>query len=297
MLFTLKRRYNTLFHSGASRVERGRVIRFLSFSSIGSISGVVFGYVDIIMLGIFLPAEFAGYYKATTNILHGIAGLTAISGVLFPVFTQLEGKSLEDGFKKVFKYSSILSFPFAVSLAYFSEQIIGVVYGVEYLPAALPLLILSPIIIFDSTNFFGNLFGAKEKPQYLTAVSIISMMLNVVLNYFLILRFGMIGAAIATTISRFFNMATIGILSSMILKISPGADSIYKPLFAALVMFGFLHLLPHSLTLFIGISELCIAMAVYFAVMLLIRGIGREDLRYAKMILGIESLSFILNKK
>jgi O-antigen/teichoic acid export membrane protein len=296
MFSALRRKYGVLFRGEVAEIEKRRVIRFLGFMSIGSFSGVIFSYVDIIMLGIFLPAEYAGYYKAGTTIIFGIAGLTAISGVLFPVFTQLEGESLEDAFKKVFKYSSILSFPFAVSLAYFSGQIISVVYGVEYLPAALTLLILSPIIIFNSTNFFGNLFGAKEKPEYSTAVSIISMSLNVVLNYFLILRFGMIGAAIATTISRFLDIISIGVLSSTILKIRPNADSIYKPLFASLTMFAFLHLSPHPTTLFIGVTELCVAMAVYFGVLFLTGGMGREDFRYAKTILGIESFSSLLKR-
>jgi len=288
MFLALRKKYGVLFRGDAAEIEKMRVLRFLSFISIGSFSGVVFGYVDMIMLGIFLPAEYAGYYKAATNIIFGIAGLTAISGVLFPVFTRLEEESLEDAFKKVFKYSSILSIPFAVSLAYFSEQIISVVYGVEYLPAALPLLILSPIIVFNSTNFFGTLFGAKEKPEYATAVSITSMTLNVVLNYFLILHIGMIGAAIATAISRLFNIAAMGILSSMILKIAPDANSIYKPLFASMIMFAFLHFSSHPTTLFIGILELCVAVAVYFAVLFLTRGIGREDLMYAKMVVGAD---------
>lgn len=287
MFLLLRKRYWFLFHGRAAELEEKRILRFMGFMSIGSFSAVLFSYVDIIMLGIFLPTVYAGYYKAATTIIFGIAGLTAISGVLFPVFTRLEGKNLEDAFKKVFRYSSILSFPFAVNLAYFSERIISVVYGVEYLQAALPLLILSPIIVFNSTNFFGSLFGAKEKPEYTTAVSLASMTLNIILNYFLILRFGMIGAAIATTVSRFFDIAAIGILSGMILKISPDADSIYKPMVASLAMFTLLYLSPLPTTLFIGISELCAAMTIYFGAMFLVRGIGREDLRYAKMILGI----------
>ena len=289
MFWMIRKKYGVLFQGRVAEIERKRVLRFTSFMSIGAFSAVIFSYVDMLMLGIFLPAEYAGYYKVAAMIIFGIAGLTSISGVLFPVFTQLEGESLEDTFKKIFKYSSLISFPFAVSLAYFSEQIVVVVYGAEYLPAALPLLILSPIIVFNSINFFGILFGAKEKPEYSTAVSIASMMLNVLLNYILILQLGMIGAAIATTVSRFFNIAAIGILSSMKLKISPGADSIYKPLFASLIMFGFLHLMPHPKTLFIGVSELCIAMAIYFTVMFLTGGMGKEDLRYAKTVLGIEN--------
>jgi len=294
LMFSLfRRRHSHLFKGTAKKIETKRVLRFMSFVSIGAISGVVFSYVDMIMLGIFLPAEYAGYYKAATNIIFGIAGLTGIAGVLFPVFTQLEGESLENAFKKVFRYASILSFPFAVSLAYFSPQVISVIYGVKYLPASLPLLVLSPLIIFNTANFFGVLFGAKEKPEYSTAISIASMAMNVLLNYILILRFGMIGAAMATTISRFFNILASGIIAWRKLNISPQTSSIYKPAFASIAMFLLLKTLPNPETLFFGLFELCLAIVFYFTLMFLIKGIEFEDLRYAKAILGIESFTFL----
>ena len=292
----LRQRYNFLFKGTIAKIEKKRVLKFLGFMSIGSISGMIYSYIDMIMIGIFLPSEYAGYYKAATNIIFGIGGLIAITGVLFPVFTQLEGESLENAFRKVFKYSAILSFPLTVSIAYFSGEIVKVVYGVSYLPASLPLLILSPVIIFNSINFFETLFGAKEKPEYNSAISVASMSLNVILNYFLIIKFGVVGAAIATTISRFFRITTMGILSHFILKISPEIGSIYKPLFASSVMFIILQLMPHPDNLLLGIFELCLSFAFYFAVMLLIRGIEIKDFRYAKAVFGIESFTSFINR-
>ena len=286
MFSFFRRRYSRLFKGAAKKIETKRVLRFMGFVSIGAISGVVFSYVDMIMLGIFLPAEYAGYYKAATNIVFGIAGLTGIAGVLFPVFTQLEGESLEDAFKKVFRYASILSFPFAVCIAYFSPQIVSVIYGADYLPASLPLLILSPIIIFNATNFFGVLFGGKEKPEYNTAVSITSMVMNVLLNYILILSFGMVGAAIATTMSRFFNIVASGVISWKKLRIYPEVGSIYKPAISSFAIFLFLYFLPHPKTIIFGIFEFFLAIILYFILMFLIRGIEIDDFRYIKLIFG-----------
>ena len=282
-----KKIYSYIFVGESEKSEKidvRRVLRFMGFVSIGNFSVVVFSYIDIIMLGMFLPAEYVGYYKAATNIILGIAGLTGLAQVLFPVFTQLEGKSLENAFTEVFRYACILSFPFAVSLAYFSQQIVGIIYGVNYLPAALPLFILSPIIIFNATNFFGVLFGAKEKPEYETVVSITSMTINVVLNYILILKCGMVGAAIATTISRFFNIAARGIIAMKVFGIYPDVDSIYKPFISSLLMFLFLYILPHPDTLFLGIFELLGGFIIYFFILFLIKGIRPEDIIYIKNI-------------
>ena len=287
MLSILLKKYQVIIKGENIKVDRRRVLRFMGFISIGSISGVFFSYVDMIMLGMFLPAEYAGYYKAAANIVFGIGGLIAVSNVLFPVFTQLENESMEQAFQKVFKYSSILSFPFAVSLAFFSVQIIKVIYGVEYLPAVSALIVLSPIIIFNSVDFFDALFGAKERPEYGIAISIISLSLNITLNYILIFKVGMVGVAIATTFSRLFKIVVNGFFSKKYLNLSPDTGSIFKPIFATLAMLGFLFFFPNPATFGIGILELIVALLVYFAVLLLIKGVGKEDFKYAMLIFGI----------
>jgi len=53
------------------------------------------------MVGMFLPSEYAAYYKVATNLVFAILSLTGISQVLFPVFTQLEGSSLENAFNLI----------------------------------------------------------------------------------------------------------------------------------------------------------------------------------------------------
>ena len=287
MIYLFNKRYKILVRGEVALIESKRVARFMSFTSIGSISGVVFTYVDTMMLGIFLPAEYAGYYRAAGGIIFGIASIAVISGVLFPALNQLEGESLVDAFKKAFRYSSILTFPFAVILALFSDEIIKIIYGVEYLPAALPLMILSPIIVFNSLNFFAPLFGAKERPELGTLVSIISMIMNVVLNYYLIISFGLAGAAAATIISRLFSIVALGIISKKVLGIGPDAESIYKPLIASAAMFSSIYLMPEPETLVIFISEICIGITIYFVMMMLIGGIKREDINYIKTIFGI----------
>ena len=287
LFYFLVKKHAFLLRGEVKRIDRKRILRFLSFLTIGSISGVVFAYVDSIMLGIFMAAEYVGFYRASYNIVIAIAGLASIAGVLFPVFTQLEKADLNNAFQKVFKYSAILSFPCAFGLAFVAEPFVKVIYGVEYLPAVYPLYALSFLIITSSTNFFGVIFNAKEKPEYPAMVIIISMILNVILNYFLILKFGMIGAAIATVISRYFNFVSLGVLSKKVLGIFPSLGSIYKPLFSSLLMLAFLYFIPGPDTVLIGILEILAAGAVYLFVLILVRGIGREDLRYFKEIFGI----------
>jgi O-antigen/teichoic acid export membrane protein len=273
-----------LLRGATVHFERRRILRFLSFLTVGSISVTIYTYIDSIMLGILLPlAEYVGFYRTACIIVFGIAELMTMTAVLFPVFTQIEGDELKNAFKMVFKYSSILSFPCAFGLPFIAEPLITTLYGSEYILATGPMCILSLLIIASVTNFFGVLFNAKEKPEYPTVIIIVSCILNIVLNYFFILRLGMIGAAIATVISRYFNFISLGILSKRILSISPDLKSIYKPFLASLAMI-FLYFIPTP-SILMMIIELSMAGAIYLTVLFLIGGVGREDWRYLKTII------------
>jgi stage V sporulation protein B len=282
LLVFLVSRFPFLLKGRYAQVDTKKLVKFLSFLTVGSISGVIFAYIDSIMLGIMLEAEYVGFYRAAFNIVMAVAGMVSIAGVLFPLFTQLEGEDLEMAFKRVFRYSAIFSFPAAFGLALISAPFVKVVYGAEYLPAVYPLYALSFLMITWTTDFYGTIFNAKEKPEYPAMIIIASMLLNIALNYVLILKFGMIGAAIATVISRYFNFIFLAFFSKRILGISADKSSVYKPLASSIVMAGFLWSIPSPETVLSGVLQIIAAAIIYLSVLILIKGIGMEDVRYIK---------------
>lgn len=266
-------------------LKKTRIWKFMIYLMIGSLSAIMFTYVDSIMLGIFMPIEYVGFYRAAFAIVFGIAGFLTITNVLFPVFTQLEGDNLKKAFQKVFRYTAILTFPSAFGLIYVAQPFVQVVYGIDYLPTIVPLIILSFLII-ESTlgSFFTTVFIAKELPQYPTYLMITASILNVVLNYFLILAYGMAGAAIATVISRFFNSIFLGILAKIKLNIAPILSSIYKPLLASIIMLIALMLIPLQQKISIVALEIIFGAIVYFVALFALKGIERDDILYIRNI-------------
>lgn len=273
-------KYPSLLKGQVVNIERRGVLRFLSYMSLASISGVFFAYVDSVMLGIFLPAEYVGFYRAAYNVVFAFIGMVSITFVLFPIFAQLEGLELENAFKRVFHYSSILVFPCSFGLIFMAEPVVKIVYGVDYLPSVLPMYILSVLIILSPLDFFGVLFNAKGKPEYPAKLIIISSIMNIILNYIFIIKIGMLGAAIATVISRSFNTIFLGILSRRVLYIQPNPDSIYKPLFCSGIMALFLHMAPIPSTVLLGAIEILVGALIYLTTLILLKGFGREDIIY-----------------
>ena len=288
LLYFMIKNYSFLLKGEVVPIDQKKIHKFIVFLTIGSISGVIFTYVDSIMLGIYLPAEFVGFYKAGSNIVFSIAGLVTITNVLFPVFTQLDGSELKNTFNKVFKYSMVLSFPLALGLIFVSEPLVKLVFGTEYLPAVVPICILSLLIPISTTSgSFGAILNAKERPEYVTVVTVISMALNVLLNYYLILEYGIMGAAVATVISRYFNFIALVFLSKKVLDIFPGWSSFCKPLISSLMMFVFLYMIPSPDTLLTGVVGVFVGAIIYITTLFLIKGIGKEDFEYFREIIGI----------
>jgi len=289
LLFLYKKHYPFLFQKTEEieKKEKKRILNFMFFLTIGSITGAFFAYIDIVMLGFFVKPEFIGYYKAAFTIVVSVASLITITNVLLPVFTQLKGQRLEHIFNKVFKYSALLSFPAAFGLALIAQPFINVIYGESYLPASIILYLVSFLIIeFSTGSMFSWLFVAKEKPQIPVKILIIATLMNILLNYVLITSlinigeiYAVLGAGVATVISRYFNFFALVRAARKKLNIKLMKGSIVKPLIASIIM-AIALIIFKDLTKLIwpkSIIEIVFAAAVYFIVLFMIKGIEKKD--------------------
>ena len=175
------------------------------------LSGVFFGYIDMIMLGHFVSGEFIGYYGAAFGLIGSASVILGfISGGVFPIFARLRGKSLEKAFRKTVGFTFLISLVGAVVTFFFSSLIIKIVYGNSYLPAELLLKFFALLlIIFPLTAIYDSYFISQEKTKLIAILLVVTTVVNIILNYFFItygLRFGMaeavIGACFATIFSR-----------------------------------------------------------------------------------------------
>jgi len=278
------RKYSFLIFGEVENVELRRVFRFTFYLTIGSITWIFFAYVDTVMIGMFLPAEFVGFYRAAYTIVGAISGLISVAAVVFPVFVQLEGKDLQRAFSRAFKYTSVLVFPAVFGLILLSDRLVTFVYGREYLISAPVLNVLSFLILNRIFVLYNQVFSAKEMPEYPVYVTVFATLTNVVLNYFLILSLGIMGAALATLISNAISWIALTFLSSKKLGVSSSFDHVAKPLVAASLMFAVMrNFEPNSVAE--GLLFVLFAAAIYFATLFAIKGLTREDVNYIKKIL------------
>jgi PST family polysaccharide transporter len=200
-----------------SRLEKKEVKRFFLFMSATSLSGVFFGYIDIIMLGKFVSSEYIGYYTAAFNFIGALVPLITFSTALLPIFTGLNKDKLELFFKKSLRLSFFFSLIGAFILLSFSQLLISIIFGAEYSPSSNVLRIFSLLLIVSPIiELYSTYFTAIGKPVWITKSLVISTIMNICLNYLFIstlIIYGQIyaiyGATIATIISRFYYMFSL----------------------------------------------------------------------------------------
>jgi stage V sporulation protein B len=297
-ILILKRKADFVFKTSDSKINKKKVLSFLKYLTIGGLSIAIYGYIDMVMLGVFLPSNYAGYYSAAVTLVWSLIAIVSIPNVLTPMFTQLKNLQLNDSFNRVYKYICILTIPMVFGSMALGKYFIKALYGQEYLPAVIPFYIFS-ITIFGGVLIDSSisLFSAREQPKYFVKMLVVTAVMNIILNYILIkslmpisYEWAIAGAAIATVISRYFYCFSLIAIAKEKLKITFNIKYFIKPLISSLIMFIVLFTINKSLvydmTLIIGAAEIILGITIYLTLMFIMKGLDKEDCTLIKELIS-----------
>ncbi len=165
-----------------------------------------------VMLGIFSSMEEVGYYNAAYNLFIAAFIIPSIITVsFFPKISYFYEKN-KVGLKKIFSNYRLVMLVtgllLSIGLFFLSDLFLIKIYSVDYLPSVFLLKILSFIILFKSLSYVYNWFlFSSDEPKKVLVTSGFAALLNVILNYFLIIKYNAMGAAIAVVITELFLLA------------------------------------------------------------------------------------------
>lgn len=254
--------------------------------------------VDILMLGLFVSATEIGIYSIAVRIL-------ALAQVIFMVFqpifqpfvaelhTRREFERLSNLLKSVTSWSVTLSFPVFLSLFSFPGFFLQI-FGKEFDRGAACLSVLAIAYILSSiSNLPSSMIFMSGRSDITLKNNLAVLIINTALNYLLIPRYGILGAACATGTSLVF-LSVIRITEIyFLMKISPFKIELWKPLSAGLVSFSVVMFICKNIAadgITIVISLLSLLFVLYSLLMYLFR-VNEEDL-YMKEVIKKKLLSF-----
>jgi len=166
----------------------------------------IMAWTDKLMLGNMMGSEEVGiYFTAFKLSMFASIALMAINSIASPKFAELYGKKDFDGLKKVAHQSSKMIFlatlPLVLVFFAFPEFLLGL-FGEEFKVGVKAFVFLSfGKLISSFSGSVGNILQMTGKQVIFMNVLFVGAIVNVLLNFFLIPKFGINGAALASMIS------------------------------------------------------------------------------------------------
>jgi O-antigen/teichoic acid export membrane protein len=208
-------------------------------------------WTDTLMVGYFMTSRDVGVYNAaakTAFLLHIV--LFSFSAIFMPMISDLSNRGDLEKLKSllgtVTKWIFALSFPMFLLMAILSKHIMAI-FGSEFIVALPCFLILALAqLISSSAGPLGNVLIMSGKQDIVFLDTAISCSLNVILNYILIGKYGIVGAAIATGLSIAFLNCAYLVEVYYYYQIHPYNRKILKPILSG-IMASLVGLVGHSL--------------------------------------------------
>ncbi len=180
--------------------------------------------MDSILIGYFLNPTEVGIYAVAALLAQTLTLIpSAVQRVSAPVTTTIYAKgdtgSLRRLIFSIMKKSFFLSICIAISIAILGQFLIICLFGKEFLEAYLPLLILLLGYTFAGTfAAVGSTLASIGKVRILFRLTAFCGVFNILLNIVLIPYFGLIGAAIGTSVTLIINFGLNLVLINSLLK-------------------------------------------------------------------------------
>ena len=170
--------------------------------------------LDVFIINLFVGATEVGYYAVAVSLAEMLLRVPmAFAFVLFPKTAGSDPETAKQFTSKVARLTGFITVVIAVGLFFASRFLITMLYGKEFLPALYPLWILLPGMVGVSYSqvIFSDL-GGRGKPYYGTIAASFALLVTIGIDLLLIPRWGILGAAIASSLSSLTN-ATVAIIA------------------------------------------------------------------------------------
>lgn len=207
----------------------------------------IFSSADVTMLGIMKNDYEVGIYSTAHKIENIISQV--VSSLAWVVMPRMSYYFAEGNFtkinvmlKKTLALLMCIGIPAFTGVCALANEIIIIVGGINYLDAALPLIILMFSFGFSliGGSFLGNmvLLPSKNEKIYML-ICIITAVVNIILNYLLIPYGGAKAAAFTTAVSSFLIMSLLLIMKDSHIKLDYIGQVTKSPIIGSICIFVF----------------------------------------------------------
>ncbi|MEO3857323.1 polysaccharide biosynthesis C-terminal domain-containing protein [Acrocarpospora sp. B8E8] len=170
---------------------------------LGHIAFYLLVTVDVLLLNALASARDAGFYTVAVSVL-SLAGAPAEAIRQLSLARQADGDcdSARQATTRALRLALLTAAAVVTALTAAGPLLIPLVYGPAYAPSVAPLLALAPgAILLALLKPVEQFLVRLSQPMTMTAIAIIGLGVNLVLNGVLIPHWGAVGAALSSTVA------------------------------------------------------------------------------------------------
>jgi PST family polysaccharide transporter/lipopolysaccharide exporter len=169
-----------------------------------SILYFIYSEGDDVFVGWFLTPTALAFYQYTYRFSNAPATELSqvVTSVMFPAFSKLQEdeEQLRSAFRRTLRMTALIAFPASVGIIAIAPTLVPALFGEAWLPAVPVMQVLA---IYGLLRAVGRLFGEVWKtigrPDIITKMSALRVVLIAILIYPLTDAFGIVGTAITVT--------------------------------------------------------------------------------------------------
>lgn len=210
--------------------------------------------MDIIVIGLFMSQFYVGVYQVAWQVSSVVAlASSSIGKVIFPHISSLDNTDDQEQLsllvRNAFTGALIITIPSIFGILLFREEILSLMFGDDVLLASGALAVLLVGRLSQSlTAVPGRLLLGLNRPDLAAIGSVVLVFSNTALNFLLVWKFGIIGAATATTTALILNFILALVFASRFIFIRFDNNAITVIVGASALMYTFLLLVQYKLS-------------------------------------------------
>ena len=221
---------------------------------------LVYTKINVLFLEHFFGSAVVGLYTASQRLVESL--IVIQTNFLIAIYPALSVSFHADKvrffrlFEKSFKLLVVVGLPIAVFLFIAAEKIVLFIYGVEFLESVAVLRVISWIVPLSFLNglLFYSLF-AVNKQRAVAAIFCVIALLGLLLNFYLVPLFGLLGASVSFLASEaLLFILAFHFFSTNIFRVNL-TETLFKPAlwnaFTAFLIMGMLLLDTPIILLFL----------------------------------------------
>jgi O-antigen/teichoic acid export membrane protein len=269
-----------------------RIRRFCLQSVVVQIfSSVVWDRSEMFFLRYFSNLQSIAFYSISygfsKNLLQLPRVFSSSSTVTIMVECARDPKRVDKLVRNTCRFLLFLALPVNLGAAAVGNRAIHLAYGLKYVPA-IPVLIVCSVLIIPQVfgEITGTIYQAADAQKQVLINFCLTGVVTVVFDYFLIRRYGAVGAAWANGLSQLFGIVLMWQVARRYYVFSFPVGAALRLLVAALSSTLVAYLIVNSLSGVLGfVAAIVAAVPVYLVMVRLMRALEPDD-RYRLALIG-----------